>query len=106
MAAGEELQVLSKAGIISNGSTLPGKEYLSQGTKKIILLAFRLALLKYYFQNEPGVIVLDDILLDMDPGRRAGAAKLLAMFAEKNQVIFTTCDPAIAELLGGYRIVV
>lgn len=106
MAAGEELQVLSKDGIISNGSTLPGKEYLSQGTKKIILLAFRLALLKYYFQDEPGVIVLDDILLDMDPSRRAGAAKLLAMFAEKNQVIFTTCDPAIADLLGGYRIVV
>lgn len=50
------------------------------------------------------MVVLDDVLLDMDPGRRRGAAKLLAGFAEENQVIFTTCDPAIAELLGGNRI--
>ncbi len=106
MAAGEELQVLPQDGIVSKGSALPGKEYLSQGTKKLILLAFRLALLKYYFHDESGVIVLDDILLDMDPDRREGAAKILAEFAKENQVIFTTCDPAIAELLGGNRIVI
>ena len=32
---------------------------------------------------------------------REQAAKLLNKFAKSNQVIFTTCDPAIAELLGG-----
>lgn len=87
--------------MVSKGNTLGKKELLSTGTKKVILLAFRLALLKYYFPEESGVVVLDDILLDMDPGRREAAVKLLSEFSKENQVIFTTCDPAIAELLGG-----
>lgn len=102
--AGDELSISLEDGIISRKNPLPKKEFLSQGTKKLILLAFRLALLKYYYQNESGVIVLDDILLDMDPSRRTKAAALLTEFAQTNQVIFTTCDPAIADLLGGNRI--
>lgn len=104
MAAGEGLRIDRENAVVSGNHTLTGKELLSQGTRKTILLAFRLALLKYYYRSESGVVVLDDVLLDMDPGRRRGAAKLLAGFAEENQVIFTTCDPAIAELLGGNRI--
>lgn len=74
---------------------------LSEGTKKTVLLAFRLAVLEYFFPDGDGLVVLDDDLLDMDPARREQAAKLLNKFAASNQVIFTTCDPAIAELLGG-----
>lgn len=72
--------------------------------KVVLLLAFRLAVLSYYFPNGDGLIVLDDDLLDMDPDRRFQAAALLKSFSEKNQIIFTTCDPAIAELLGGNQI--
>lgn len=103
-AGGSGLSISAENGIVSGGNLLPGKEFLSHGTRKLILLAFRLALLKYYYQDESGVIVLDDILLDMDPPRRDGAARLLAEFARDNQVIFTTCDPSIAALLGGTQI--
>ena len=103
--AGENaLAVLDRQGVKSGANLLKGKEYLSEGTRKLLLLAFRLALVQSCFDEEGGVIVLDDILLDMDPNRRAGAARLLAEFSKQNQVIFTTCDPAIAALLGGNHI--
>lgn len=49
-------------------------------------------------------LTMDDDLLDMDPDRRLQAAALLKSFSEKNQIIFTTCDPSIAELLGGNQV--
>lgn len=90
--------------LITSGKNPISKDILSTGTKKTVLLAFRLAVLSYYFPNGDGLIVLDDDLLDMDPGRRLQAMALLKSFSEKNQIIFTTCDPAIAELLGGNQI--
>lgn len=90
--------------IRSDKNELNSKELLSRGTKQTVLLAFRLALLEYYYPDEGGVIILDDILLDMDPERRKQSVELLQKFAKKNQVIFTTCDPAIADMLGGNRI--
>lgn len=101
IATGDSLCISNGNVVISKKNELPEKEFLSTGTKKAILLAFRLALLNYYYPEESGVVVLDDILLDMDPDRRQGAAKLLSEFAKENQVIFTSCDPAIANLLGG-----
>lgn len=90
----------------SGNNYLLSYKILSEGTKKTILLAFKLAVLEFFFQEEGGVIVLDDVMLDMDPGRRINSAKLLKSFSEKNQVIFTTCDPIIADMLGGNRIII
>lgn len=81
-------------------------DLLSKGTRQSVLLAFRLAVLWFYFQDEPGLVVLDDTLLDLDETRRIGAAGLIQEFARKNQVIFLTCDPAMAGLLGGNLITV
>lgn len=89
---------------LTSGKNPITKEILSAGTRKTVLLAFRLAILNYYFPNGGGLIVLDDDLLDMDPNRRLQAAALLKSFAKKNQVIFMTCDPAIAKLLGGNQV--
>ena len=99
--ADDRLQISEEGGIQSNGFSLKSSELFSQGTRKVILLAFRLALIKSYFADEPALVVLDDVLLDMDPDRRKHAAELLQTFAQDNQVIFTTCDPGIAKLLGG-----
>lgn len=90
----------------SGTNRLTAGDLLSEGTRKTVLLAFRLAVLESFFPDGGGLVVLDDDLLDMDPARRAQAAELLHRFAEKNQVIFTTCDPAIADLLGGNRVTV
>lgn len=103
---GQHLTVEAGEGLrlCSGENCLAQKELLSEGTRKTVLLAFRLAVLETFFPKGGGLVVLDDDLLDMDPGRRTQAAKLLQRFAEHNQVIFTTCDPEIATLLGGNRI--
>lgn len=89
--------------LLSGKNKITTKEILSEGTKKTVLLAFRLAILEYFYRDEleGGVAVFDDILLDMDGERRENSALLLKKFAKKNQVIFTTCDEEIANLLGG-----
>ena len=85
----------------SGNNTLDKAALLSEGTKKTVLLAFRLVVLEHFYPNGGGLIVLDDDLLDMDEKRRGNSAKLLQKFAEKNQVILLTCDKSIAELVGG-----
>ena len=40
-------------------------------------------------------------LVDLDPDRKEKAAELIKNFAKKHQVIFTTCSPETARLLGG-----
>ncbi len=96
----EELLLTSKNNNINNLSLL------SAGTKKTLLLAFRLAVLDFFFPDGGGIIVIDDGLLDMDAKRRSNSAQLLKQFAQKNQVILMTCDENIADLVGGNRITI
>lgn len=92
--------------ITSNSNSIGDPSLLSAGTKKTLTLAFRLAVLDFFFPDGGGIIVIDDGLLDMDGTRRANSAKLLRQFARNNQVILMTCDENIADLVGGNRIVI
>lgn len=74
---------------------------LSFGTYDGVALAFRLALLEQLFKGREGFIILDDCLVNLDPARKKEAVNLINKFAEKYQVIFTTCSPATANSLGG-----
>jgi exonuclease SbcC len=76
-------------------------ELLSTGTYDAVALALRLAVADYIFGDHKGFIILDDCLVDLDPDRKQAAANLIKKFAEKHQVIFTTCSPETADLLGG-----
>jgi exonuclease SbcC len=76
-------------------------ELLSTGTYDAVALALRLAVAEYIFGDSKGFIILDDCLVDLDPGRKQAAVNLIKRFAEKHQVIFTTCSPETADLLGG-----
>lgn len=76
-------------------------DLLSSGTYDCVALALRFSLLKYIFKDTPGYVILDDCLVDLDPDRKNMSVKLIKEFAKTNQVIFTTCNPETAELLGG-----
>lgn len=76
-------------------------ELLSTGTKDCVALALRLAIIEVLYGENPGIIVLDDCLVDLDPQRRKKAIELIQSFAQKNQVVFTTCNPDTAIELGG-----
>lgn len=87
----------------ADGLALP-VEILSAGTYDGVALALRFAMLEHLFQGKSGMVVLDDCLVDLDPQRKAQAARTIQAFAQQHQVIFTTCDPGTAALLGGNRI--
>ena len=76
-------------------------DLLSAGTYDAVTLALRFSLLKHIFKDRNGYVILDDCLVDLDPLRKEQSVKLIQDFAKDNQVIFTTCDPETAKLLGG-----
>lgn len=86
---------------LSSGAYALESDYLSEGTRDTVLLAFRLAMLEHLFPEGGGLAVFDDPFTDMDPVRLSRACGLIRHFAEKNQVIFITCDEKYRELLGG-----
>lgn len=76
-------------------------ELLSAGTHDAVTLALRFALLKHIFQDGGGYVLLDDVLVDLDPKRKEQSVNLIREFSKDYQIIFTTCDPDTAEMLGG-----
>lgn len=74
---------------------------LSEGTKEVVSLAFRLAVLDHLFPNGGGVIIFDDPMADMDSDRVAASCKLLTQAAERHQVIFLTCREEYLSMLDG-----
>jgi len=82
--------------------------HLSQGTMGSLALATRLALAELYLGESGGFLMVDDPFIDMDPERRAAAARVVGAFAKKRQVIYFTCHPNHTEELrklgGGERV--
>lgn len=87
-----------------NNQTSMPLNLLSSGTYDSVALALRLAILEHILGYNKGFLILDDCLVDLDPYRKNMASKLINEFAKKHQVIFTTCSPDTATLLGGYLI--
>lgn len=75
-------------------------DQLSGSTRELLLLAIRLALVEDF--NRRGVnlpLLLDDVLLTLDPSRAAVAANELVTFAQRgHQVLFFTCHPHLTTL--------
>ncbi len=75
-------------------------EQLSGSTRELLLLAIRLALVEDF--NRRGInlpLLLDDVLLTLDPSRAAVAANELVAFAQRgHQVLFFTCHPHLTSL--------
>ncbi|NLY45895.1 MAG: AAA family ATPase [Tissierella sp.] len=76
-------------------------DLLSAGTYDCVSLALRFSLLRHIFSDRQGYVVLDDCLVDLDPIRKDQAISLINDFAKDYQIIFTTCSPETAEMLGG-----
>lgn len=83
-----------------SGADLPW-EWLSAGAKDLLGLAVRLAMAGIVIADAGGFLVMDDPLVDLDPGRQAAAAEAIREFASRRQTIVFTCHPAHAQLLGG-----
>ena len=89
-----ELQVLDSA------MTLREPRLLSLGTCQQLYLALRIALLMCAENVGRSVPVLaDDILVNFDAARRAGAARALVELSERRQVILLTCHEEVVAVL-------
>ena len=77
-------------------------EILSRGTAEQLYLAVRLGLISQLGDVGAGLpVLMDDVLVNFDPGRRRGAAEAIAGLATGRQVVFFTCHPDTADLLAG-----
>jgi exonuclease SbcC len=86
------------AGVIrGDGQVLP-YDLLSAGTKDLLALALRLAMAEFFLGSNEGFVLLDDPLVDLDPQRRERAAAILTEFADRQQLLFFTCQPTHAAL--------
>jgi uncharacterized protein YhaN len=90
---------------IKSGNRSLTYDILSDGTKDTITLAFRLAMLEHLYPDGGGLAVFDDPFTDMDPRRVEQSCKLIQKFAEKNQVIFITCDEKYKNLMPNGNII-
>lgn len=76
-------------------------KHLSLGTCQQLYLALRIALLMCADNvGESVPILADDILVNFDSQRRAGAARALAQLARTRQVIVFTCHEEVVEAMG------
>ena len=73
---------------------------LSLGTCQQLYLALRIALLMCADNVGQAIPILaDDILVNFDSERRAGAARALAQLASTRQVILFTCHEEVVEAM-------
>lgn len=76
-------------------------KHLSLGACQQLYLALRIALLMCADNvGESVPILADDILVNFDSQRRAGAARALAQLARTRQVIVFTCHEEVVEAMG------
>lgn len=85
---------------LPDGTAIPA-HLLSMGTRAGMGLAIRLSMARYFLRAADGFLVLDDPMVDMDPGRQAAAADVIGEFSTERQTIIFTCHPAHAAQLGG-----
>ncbi len=73
---------------------------LSTGTAQQLYLALRIALIETLDHVGAGLpVLMDDVLVNFDPGRKRGAAEAIRHLATHRQVVLFTCHPETAALM-------
>ena len=68
------------------------EESYSRGTKDLLALSMRLALIDSLYENESPFIILDDPLIALDDARIKDGAKLLRELSKERQILYFTCS--------------
>jgi uncharacterized protein YhaN len=76
----------------------------SAGLADQVYLAVRLGLAREFGRHsEPLPVILDDVLVKFDPGRRRHAARLILQYAREQQVLLFSCHPEFLEMIAAIR---
>jgi len=72
---------------------------LSRGTAEQLYLAIRFGYISNFTVNgEKLPVIMDDILVNFDPGRARQTAKTILKLSEAHQVLFFTCHPETVDI--------
>ena len=72
---------------------------LSRGTREQLYLALRFGLIREFGEHSERLpVVVDEALVNFDPGRARLAAEAFAELSQTTQVLVFTCHPATAEM--------
>ena len=75
---------------------------LSQGTREQLYLSLRFALIRQFGEQTVGLpVVIDEVLVNFDPGRARRAAEAFVELSETNQILVFTCHPEMVDLFTG-----
>ncbi len=86
---GKQVQELERR----DGTVVPISA-LSTGTAEQLYLALRFGLVEHFAREAESLpIVMDDILVNFDPGRAERAARSIEELATRHQVLYFTCHP-------------
>lgn len=66
-------------------------EYYSAGTKDLIWLCLRMALVKSLFEKEPPILILDDPFTQLDETAFEVAQKIILEVSKEYQILYLTC---------------
>jgi len=85
--------------LAADGTIRPTSE-LSRGTAEQLYLALRVGLIGSLGEQGRWLpVFMDDVVVNFDPQRRAGAIEAVAELATMRQVLFFTCHPETADAL-------
>ena len=85
--------------LASNGTVRDSAE-LSRGTAEQLYLALRIGLIGSLGVTGAALpVLMDDVVVNFDPDRRAGAVAAIGELAAMRQVLFFTCHPETAAAL-------
>ena len=85
--------------VVDNAGRQVDAASLSRGTVEQLYLCLRFALAEQLATTSPLPLLLDDILVNSDPGRGPRMAHTIGQVAERQQVFMFTCHPWVVEML-------
>ncbi len=86
--------------VVAEDGTVRSTRELSRGTAEQLYLALRVGLIGSLGELGRSLpVLMDDVVVNFDPERRAGAVAAIAELASARQVLYFTCHPETAEAL-------
>jgi uncharacterized protein YhaN len=85
--------------VVTDRGLLKPSDELSRGTVEQLYLALRVGFLASLKAGRALPVLMDDVVVNFDEERRAGAAAAIAELARDRQVVFFTCHAEMAAVL-------
>lgn len=88
----DKFSIDAKINITANEGGIPRRiDLLSEGTKDLVYICMRLALVDAMYTEEKPFILFDDPFVNFDDEKVAGSLKLLQEVSKEYQIIYFTC---------------